>query len=301
MAEPVAEERIPIALVGAGRFGLRHALRLAQHPEFELVCVVDPRAEARRRAATLGVPLLSSIDALPAQIEAAAVTASSEQHAALALALLHRGLDLLVEKPLALSVSDAQAVQVLAARLGRTLLVGHNERFNPWIDRRLPLANLASLSFERHSVRRGSAEEAVMDLMVHDLDLAAAMLRLPTSATIDILDVESRPDAASAALRMGEVSVSMRCCYGADRPSARVSWRDRQGARSELDLRAPYPQPVADALSRQYSAFRRARAGQPTVAADGKDGLAAVRRAVQVCDALAMRTPPAVALLGGMA
>ena len=124
--------RIRVAVVGCGHLGAIHARLLAGREDVELVAVVDPVAESRERvAAAHGCRPLGDPAELVGLADAAVVAAPTGRHAAVAVPLLAAGLDLLVEKPIAADVEDARAIVIAARRHGRTVAVGHVERFNP--------------------------------------------------------------------------------------------------------------------------------------------------------------------------
>jgi len=168
-----------MAVVGCGHLGAIHARLLAARADVELVAVVDPVAQQRERvAAAHGCAAWAEPHALVGQVEAAVIAAPTGLHAAVAIPLLEAGIDLLVEKPLAASVEDARAIVIAARRHGRTVSVGHVERFNPaWLavaDRArgatfLEVERLAPFTFRSLDVG------VVHDLMIHDIDLVLSL------------------------------------------------------------------------------------------------------------------------------
>jgi len=171
--------RTRVAVVGCGHLGSIHARLLAAREDVELVAVVDPVAEARERvAAAHGCRPLAEPAALVGAVEAAVVAAPTGLHAAVSLPLLAAGVDLLVEKPIAATPEEARAIVIAARRHGRTVAVGHVERFNPaW---RAALASLGRprvveawrlTPFTFRSLDVG----VVHDLMIHDIDLVLSL------------------------------------------------------------------------------------------------------------------------------
>ncbi len=124
-----------IAVFGAGLIGRRHAELARATPEVELVGVCDPDSGARAAAASLGVPLFDSAEALVDDVrpEAAIVATPNDNHAALGAVLAERGLHLLVEKPIAMTLGDARGLTRVCADAGVVLLVGHHRRYNPLV------------------------------------------------------------------------------------------------------------------------------------------------------------------------
>ena len=111
--------RIKMAVVGCGHLGTIHARLLAAREDVELVAVVDPFAEARDRvAAAHGCQALADPADLVGRVEAVVIAAPTALHTQVALPLLEAGIDLLVEKPLAVTVDDARLIAATARRLG---------------------------------------------------------------------------------------------------------------------------------------------------------------------------------------
>ena len=175
--------RKTIAVVGCGHLGTIHARLLAQREDVELVAVVDPFPASRDRvAAAHGCRALSEPAELIGVVSAAVIAAPTGLHAAVALPLLEAGIDLLIEKPLAATVEDARNIVTSARRQGRTVAVGHVERFNPaWelaVDRAgrinyLEASRLAPFTFRSLDVG------VVHDLMIHDIDLVLELAASP--------------------------------------------------------------------------------------------------------------------------
>jgi len=166
-------------VVGAGAFGRNHC-RVAQETErAELAAVVDiDRARAEEAAAAHGGKALTDVRELAGKADAAIVAVPTSAHEAVACELLAAGIDVLVEKPIA--VDDAAAGRIIesAARYDRVLQVGHLERFNPAVvelERRATLP----LFFEIHRLNlfspRSLDVDVVLDLMIHDVDIVLAL------------------------------------------------------------------------------------------------------------------------------
>ena len=165
------------AVVGVGHLGRHHARILAELPGVTLVGVADPdTGRAAAVAADYGTRAFADAAALP-EIDIAVVATPTEVHAAVAAPLLARRVSVLVEKPLAQSVEDADRLVALAARHGVVLATGHSERFNPATLAALPRVKAPGF-VEVH--RLGTAPErsldidVVFDLMIHDLDILLA-------------------------------------------------------------------------------------------------------------------------------
>ncbi len=180
-----------VAVVGAGAFGRNH-LRVYRELEsaaagivapVTLAAIVDPDpAAAASASARYAIPAFPSVAAMIAsglQLDAASLCVPTLHHAAEARALLHAGIDLLVEKPLAATLPEADELIAFAASSGRILQVGHLERFNPAVTAALPLLT-RPMFFEAHRLSVFTARsldvDVVLDLMIHDLDIVLSLL-----------------------------------------------------------------------------------------------------------------------------
>jgi predicted dehydrogenase len=171
--------RTRVAVIGCGHLGSIHARLLAARSDAELVGVVDPSAEARQRvAAAHGCRPLAEPGAVVGLADAVVVAAPTCLHAVVSLPLLEAGLDLLIEKPIAADVGEGRAITAAAERAGRVVAVGHVERFNPvWgvaVERcgrvvAVESSRLAPFTFRSLDVG------AVLDLMIHDIDLVLSL------------------------------------------------------------------------------------------------------------------------------
>jgi len=162
-------------VVGVGHLGRIHARILAQHPDAELVCVVDAdEGRAREVAGELGCRALGGIEDLPPRLDAAIVAVPTTAHEAVAVPLLARGISCLVEKPLAPDLASADRILAASEGSGARLAVGHVERFEPGV-RKVAELGLEPRFIECHRLStfrfRSLDVGVVHDLMIHDLDL----------------------------------------------------------------------------------------------------------------------------------
>ncbi len=173
-------------VVGAGAFGRNHLrvyreLEIAGDP-VALVAAVEPdAARAAETKSKFAVPVFASIDELLAadlHLDAATVAVPTVHHHAVASALLEAGLDLLVEKPLAANLAQADELVALAENKRRILQPGHLERFNPAVMAVQPQLR-RPMFFEAHRLSvfspRALDVDVVLDLMIHDLDIVLTM------------------------------------------------------------------------------------------------------------------------------
>ena len=182
---PAAGEskKIRVAVVGTGEFGRNHARVYRELDGVELVGVFDENPE---RAATVAAEfqtlVLTRLEELPRRADAASVAVPTVAHAEVGCRLLQMGLDVLVEKPMAVNLSEADALLHAAKKNGRILQVGHVERFNPAVIAVEPILN-HPLFFEVHRLGvftpRSLDVDVIYDLMIHDLDILLAMVNEP--------------------------------------------------------------------------------------------------------------------------
>jgi len=179
-----------VAVAGAGAFGRNH-LRVVRELEtagfgVALAAAVEPDpARAAETAAKYAIPVYPSVDELLAanlDLAAATVAVPTIHHRAVAAPMLDEGLDLLVEKPLAASLEEADDLIGRAERAGRILQPGHLERFNPAVLAVEPRLR-RPMFFEAHRLSvftpRSLDVDVVLDLMIHDLDIVLAFTRSP--------------------------------------------------------------------------------------------------------------------------
>lgn len=170
-----------IAVIGAGAFGRNHVRVASESPRAELTHVVDLNLRrASEQAEPYQAVAVSSVDEIIGHVDAAIIAAPTSAHAEIGCRLLEAGIDILVEKPIAATLADADRLIEAAARHNRILQVGHLERFNPAIVELERLATLP-LFFEIHRMSvftlRSLDVDVVLDLMIHDLDIVLALAR----------------------------------------------------------------------------------------------------------------------------
>jgi predicted dehydrogenase len=179
-----------VAVIGTGAFGRNH-LRVYReletvHPELvQLVAFVDA-SEPRRAeyAALYDIPAFETVGQLIAAtaIDAASVCVPTIHHAEVAEQLLYAGIDVLIEKPFAASLAEADHLLALAEQHKRIVAVGHLERFNPAVTATLAALN-KPMFFESHRLSiftpRSLDVDVVLDLMIHDLDIVLSLTNSP--------------------------------------------------------------------------------------------------------------------------
>jgi predicted dehydrogenase len=170
-----------VAVIGAGSFGKNHVRVVRESARAELKFVVDADAARAREHAGEAASSADYRDVI-GQIDAAILAVPTVLHAEIGCALLEAGIDVLVEKPIAPTLEEADRLVDAAARNGRILQVGHLERFNPAVIA-LEQAATLPLFFEIHRMSvftlRSLDVDVVLDLMIHDLDIVLALARAP--------------------------------------------------------------------------------------------------------------------------
>ncbi|HEU5400632.1 MAG TPA: Gfo/Idh/MocA family oxidoreductase [Terriglobales bacterium] len=182
-------EPLSVAVIGVGAFGRNHA-RVYHHLEnagehVKLIGVVDSNADrAAQVGKEFGCKAYSSVEELlsSAKLHAATVAVPTIHHAEVSCQLMRAGVDVLIEKPLAPTLAEADEIIAVAASTGRVAQVGHLERFNPAVQATLPLIT-KPMFFEVHRLSvftpRSLDVDVVLDLMIHDLDAVLSMVNSP--------------------------------------------------------------------------------------------------------------------------
>jgi predicted dehydrogenase len=196
-----------LGVVGVGHLGRHHARILSSLGGVELVAVADTN-HARAEEIASGVrarPVFDARDLLD-HVDAVTVAVPTDQHHRVVLPFLEAGIPVLVEKPMARTLAEADAMIAAAARSRVALAVGHTERFNPAVEMARPL--LADPRFiEVHRLGafpdRSLDIDVVFDLMIHDLDVVLSLVRSEVEAieAVGVPVLTGRVDIANARLR----------------------------------------------------------------------------------------------------
>jgi predicted dehydrogenase len=213
-----ASNKTRVAVVGVGAFGRNHARvyhELAQQDgNVELVGVVD--ADAGRAAAVageFGAQAFDSIDELKGRVDAASVAAPTVEHLAVARTLMQAGVDVLIEKPLATTLTEADELIRLAKQTGRVGQVGHLERFNPAVRATAAIVT-RPMFFEVHRLSvfgpRALDVDVVLDLMIHDLDIVLSFVGSPVKEVraVGLPILSGKVDIANVRMEFGSGCVA---------------------------------------------------------------------------------------------
>ena len=247
-------KRPRVGVVGVGHVGRHHARILARAPDVDLVAVVDidparadqVASETESRAGVDAQELLGQVDAVTVAVPTAA-------HAQVTSPFLEAGIPVLVEKPIAASLAEADAMIQLARRHRVTLAVGHSERYNPAVTAAMPLVTEPRF-VEVHRLAafpaRGLDVDVVFDVMIHDIDVLLAIVKAkPVSIeAVGVPVLTDRIDIANARLRFGDGCI-------ANLTASRIS---RERVR-KLRFFQHHALVTVDCVTRQVEAFRVGR------------------------------------------
>jgi predicted dehydrogenase len=206
----VAENRLRVAVIGVGHLGRHHARILSGLDDVQLTAVVDTVPERAAAAAdATGARPLSDFREVLDLVDAVVVAVPTERHREVAMAFLERGAGVLIEKPIARSLAEADELLSAARRSGAVLGVGHTERYNPAVAAVLPLVTRPRF-IEVHRLGsfpdRSLDIDVVFDLMIHDLDIILSMVKSDVAAleAVGVPVLTQRFDIANARLRFAD-------------------------------------------------------------------------------------------------
>jgi predicted dehydrogenase len=302
---------IRVAVVGVGALGQHHARVYAGLGGARLAGVCDTNPErAREIAERHGVPVLANLDAVIEAAQAATVAVPTGAHHAVARFLLDRGMDVLLEKPMARTIEEADDLIRIAADRRAVLQVGHIERFNPAVDiLRREVKNPRFIEVHRLGAfsRRSLDVDVVLDLMIHDIDV---ILSLDASEVVQIDAVgvpvlTGKVDIANARLKFASGLIANltasrvsgervrkfrvfapRTYISADFAAreARVSRLEEGGGGSPRITTEATAAPEEEPLARQLAAFLDAVSARAEPLVTGSEGRRALALALQVLE-----------------
>jgi predicted dehydrogenase len=205
---------LPVGVVGVGSLGYHHARILREVAGAELVGVHDADADRAAQVATeLGVRSFSTLESLLEAVEAAVIAVPTTVHAEVALAALDRGVHLLIEKPLAATLAEADRILSRAEKTGLLVATGHVERFNGALRACEPYLEDPRF-IESHRLSpfgpRGTDVAVVLDLMIHDIDLVLGLVPHPVAEVhaVGVPVLTTSVDIANARLGFGTGAVA---------------------------------------------------------------------------------------------
>ena len=304
-------DRVRLAVVGVGHLGRHHARIASTLEGVELVAVIDTNeARAAAAAAATGAPARGDYRDVLGEVDAVTIAVPTEQHRDVALPFLERGVAVLVEKPMARSLQEAQELVAAARASGATLAVGHTERYNPAVAAVLPLVTSPRF-IEVHRLGafpdRSLDIDVVFDLMIHDLDIILALVgaEVESIEAVGVPVLTPRYDIANARLRFagGCIANVTASRISKERvrkirffqPDAYISidyaaqevegWRlvRRDGARPSIEG-GPLPVERDEPLRREIADFVRAVRTKSAPLVDGEAGRRALELATRIAD-----------------
>lgn len=196
----MADGKLKVGVIGVGALGRHHARLYAESPNAEVVGIFDVQKEtADKVGAEFNLKVFEKWEDLAAQCDALSVAVPANYHAQATIPLLEMGKHVLVEKPIASSIKDAELMVEAAKKNNVVFGVGHVERFNPAMDF-LEKYHATTRFIEAHRLanyppprpgqhRRGTEVSVVLDLMIHDIDLVLTMVK----ADVERIDVVGIP------------------------------------------------------------------------------------------------------------
>jgi predicted dehydrogenase len=312
--------RLPVGVVGVGVLGRHHARHFAGNASATLAGVydIDP-ARARAVASEYGTRAYDDLDRLLGDVRAVSVAVPTPAHFEVGMQALGRGVAVLMEKPMAAALPEADRLVAEAARHGVPLQVGHIERFNRAVRAAKPfLHDIRYLESTRLAPfqPRGTDVAVVLDLMIHDLDLILHLTGAPPAVDVRAVGVavlsphldmvnarvefQTGTVANVTASRMARERVRRLRLFqangyfsldlgagGGDFVRLRDGWRQGQGSSlEEIAERIPLDAPEADALGLELDSFVRSVLGEHDVVVSGEEGRAALALALRVTEAV---------------
>lgn len=195
---------LPVGVIGVGYLGQHHARLYGRMDGVKLVGVVDASAErAEAIAKSSGCAVFPDVARLTKEVKAVSIVVPTQQHHAIALECLQAGLDVLLEKPMTVTLAQADELIAEAERRGRVLQIGHLERFNGAIRSVEPYLTQPRF-IESHRLgpfmERGTDVDVVLDLMIHDIDIVLSLVRSPVTEirAVGVPVLSARVDIANA-------------------------------------------------------------------------------------------------------
>jgi predicted dehydrogenase len=310
----VSQADLRVAVIGVGHLGRHHARILASLPGVSFVAAVDlQRDRAEAAVAEAAAEALVDYHALFDRVDAVTIAVPTVDHLRVATEFLSRGVHVLVEKPMAATLAEADEMLRAADSSGATLAVGHTERFNPAVEAALAVIERPRF-IEIHRLsgfpERSLDIDVVFDVMIHDLDLIQAVDPSEVAAVeaVGVPVLTPRIDIANARVRFASGCIAnvtasrisrdkvrkLRCFQ----PDMYVSvdsgaqelevWRlrHRAGERPEIDggaVPVRNHEPLKSEIADFVDAVRHGRAPRVT----GEAGRRALALATRVADAIA--------------
>jgi predicted dehydrogenase len=290
--------------------GRNHVRLLSSLPGAELVGVYDPKPEAAEgMAREHGARVYPRLEELAGEIEAAVVAAPTVAHAEMGCALLGRGLHVLIEKPLASSLAEAD--RLLEQAGDRVLMVGHVEFYNPAVQALLSLGGAPRfVEVQRLGIfsPRSLDVDVILDLMIHDLQILHALdaSEVAEVRATGIAVLSPRIDIANVRIELASGGVANLTAsrvsaervrklraflpnryYSLDYQAQEIKgYRLEETGTQRRILPDDLPVESAEPLKRELEAFLAACRGEDTPRVDGPQGRRALATALAIVEAI---------------
>jgi predicted dehydrogenase len=325
-----AGNEIRVGVIGAGSLGFHHIRILREVPGARLVGFHEQRADRAQEVATeLGVRAFAQLGELLDAVDVASVVVPTPAHFTVARAALERGKHLLIEKPIATTIEEADELLAIAKRTGALVQTGHVERFNRAIRAALPYVDRARfIESDRLAPfnPRGADVAVVLDLMIHDIDLVRTLVggHVSQVSAVGVPVLTPYVDIANARLTFDSGAVANITASRVSRERMRKLRIFQQSGYLSLDLaagdgefyrlrrdldfaelargalpveafveRIPLVAPEGEPLRLELESFLEAVRGEAPVVASGQDGREALAVALTIVREIE-RTLPAL-------
>jgi predicted dehydrogenase len=329
---------IRIGVVGIGHLGSYHLQKYNQIPGCRIVGVTDVDPRCARKAADMYGCAATDCKTLAGMVDAVSIAVPTGAHFDTASVFLKAGVDVLLEKPIATSLAEADELTALADKGGLIFQIGFVERFNPAIAA-LGSVMGSPLFIESHRLHpffeRGTDVDVILDLMVHDLDIILHFVRSPVEAVdaVGVSVLSDKVDIANARLSFASGCVANITAsrvtaktmqkirfFGVDGYHA-VDYQKRTllslGRKRSADgqiaiTENPFEILAKDPLEEEIRSFVKAISGRTPPLVSGRDGRDALELALRInaaieknrarapLDTILPATPPSASLPGGV-
>jgi predicted dehydrogenase len=320
-----------VGVIGAGALGYHHVRLLRDVPGAELVGFYESRPErAAAVAKELGVRAYDRLEDLLDAVDAATVVVPTPAHHEVAKAALARGKHLLIEKPIAATLEEADELLAVAKQSGAIVQTGHVERFNRAIRAALPHVEKARfIESDRLSPfnPRGSDVAVVLDLMIHDIDLVRTLVgsHIKDVSAVGVQVLTPFVDIANARLQFADGAVANITASRVSRERMRKLRIFQESGYLSLDLaagegeffrlrrdvdfaelargaqaieafveRVPLTAPEGEPLRLEFESFLATVQGRAPITVSGEDGREALAVALKIVSEIE-RTLPSLA------
>jgi predicted dehydrogenase len=312
MSAGVGTQKTRVAVIGCGEFGRNHVRAYREIEGVELAGVFDQDSDRTVQIAQeFQTRAFSSVEELRGLVDAASVAVPTIAHKQVGCRLMEMGIDVLVEKPMACTASEADELIAAANRNGRVLQVGHVERFNPAVRAVEPIVE-RPLFFEVHRLGvftpRSLDVDVIYDLMIHDLDILLALVKEPVAEVkaVGIPVLTDKVDIAHARLEFAGGAVAnvtssrvstervRKMRFFQQREYISLDYTRRDALRVGVKRSGPQPEfafeklaaPEVEPLRAELEAFMESVRTRVAPKTDGHAGKAALQLATRVMEGI---------------